>query len=70
VTVAQIKCQTCHGPMETLSRPPVRPLKQLAMEDCIACHERRLAQTSKVNAVQPTRAAAQRVATDCITCHR
>ncbi len=70
VTAAEVKCQTCHGPMESLTRPPSRPLKKLAMNDCIGCHETRRAQRNKENAVQPTRLAAQRVPTDCITCHR
>src|SRR3989304_4143071 len=29
VTLAKISCQTCHGPMETLDRPPARALKEL-----------------------------------------
>ena len=63
---AQVSCQTCHGPMETLDRPPERPLKKLTMDDCIDCH----AQRKEQNAVQPTRVAAQRSASDCIVCHR
>jgi hypothetical protein len=71
VTAAQIKCQSCHGPMETLTRPPARPLRQLAMNDCIGCHEtRRSAEKNKANVVRATTEATQRIPTDCITCHR
>ena len=72
VVAAGVKCQTCHGPMETLDRPPGRPLKQLAMSDCIGCHEQwrwpdegvaRGAELARV----PT---ARRVSTDCNACHR
>ena len=71
VTVAKLACQSCHGPMETLDRPPPRPLKTLAMEDCIACHTK-----SKANAVRESNAArsvnvsVQRLANDCVGCHR
>jgi hypothetical protein len=69
VTAAGIKCQSCHGPMETLTRPPPRPLKQLAMNDCIGCHKaQRLAQQK--NATQPVRVAVERSPNDCTTCHR
>ena len=63
VVVAKVKCQTCHGPMETLERPPARPLKTLSMGDCIACHER----WEKERAMP---AAERRISTDCTTCHR
>lgn len=36
---ANLRCQGCHGPMETLTRPPAHALKKLAMQDCIGCHE-------------------------------
>jgi hypothetical protein len=69
VVVAKVKCQTCHGPMETLDRPPVRPLRTLTMDDCIACHEeraRRVEKTADPGAVRLSRA----LATDCNACHR
>ena len=69
VVVAQVKCQTCHGPMETLERPPERPLKTLTMSDCIRCHERW--QWPEGMASQPVRVGArQGVSTDCNACHR
>ncbi|MBI2466827.1 MAG: cytochrome c3 family protein [Candidatus Rokubacteria bacterium] len=68
VAVAKVTCQTCHGPMETLDRPPARPLKKLTMSDCIGCHETR--QRGAGTAVQAVRAAERRPSTDCNACHR
>jgi hypothetical protein len=84
VMCAKVKCQTCHGPMETLTRPPARPLKKLSMNDCIGCHQQwrwpKEATETKTRGVaakpeerdrEPvTAAAVRRVSTDCITCHR
>lgn len=71
VTSAQITCQTCHGPMETLDRPPARALRELTMDDCIGCHaERKLTKISEAKAAPPTRLASQRMSADCIVCHR
>lgn len=81
VGVAKVRCQTCHGPMETLTQPPARPLKALAMSDCIDCHEQwpppppatgTDGQAAEpVPAVPPTVKVARRpVSTDCNTCHR
>jgi hypothetical protein len=67
VTVAQIRCQTCHGPMETLLHPPSRPLKTLAMSDCLACHEQRLRDAKSRPAGDVV---AARSLTDCTSCHR
>ena len=69
VVVAKIECQNCHGPMETLTRPPAHPLKRLAMKDCIACHEARdqqLVKTADRAVVRPARALFR----DCTICHR
>jgi hypothetical protein len=69
VVVAKLPCQTCHGPMETLVRPPGRPLKTLAMNDCIACHEERERQAEKTadrTVVRPARSLSR----DCTICHR
>jgi hypothetical protein len=68
VVVAKVKCQTCHGPMETLDRPPARPLKKLTMNDCIGCHEKWERPNEKGSGV--VKVAARRVSTDCNTCHR
>lgn len=72
VALAQVKCQTCHGPMETLPRPPARPLKKLAMNDCIGCHEKwEWPKESEAQKAKPERVAAmRRVSTDCNACHR
>ena len=71
VTVAKLACQSCHGPMETLDRPPARPLKTLAMEDCIACHSKSKSKAiRKINAAQPSNISEQRLVNDCIVCHR
>ena len=68
VAGAKVTCQTCHGPMETLDRPPARPLKKLTMSDCIGCHEKW--QRPGETATQPVRVAARRPSTDCNACHR
>lgn len=71
VTVAKIACQSCHGPMETLDRPPPRPLKTLAMEDCIACHlKAKSAATRQIKLMQPDHVSSQRLVNDCVVCHR
>ena len=72
VVVAKIKCQTCHGPMESLTKPPETPLKTLAMNDCIACHEsREKTVAAKTTEAQGHDAATGRsLLTDCSTCHR
>lgn len=64
---AKIKCQTCHGPIETLDRPPARALKNLKMADCIGCHE----QWQWPVEARPRRVAASRkITNDCGACHR
>jgi hypothetical protein len=67
-----VRCQTCHGPMETLTRPPARPLKALRMDDCIGCHERwRWPPEAPAPRGDLVRVAAERkVSTDCNACHR
>lgn len=69
VVVAKLTCQTCHGPMETLDRPPARPLKTLAMDDCIACHEKRSGHGEKRPGPVAV-VAARALSTDCSACHR
>jgi hypothetical protein len=71
VTVGKLACQSCHGPMETLDRPPARPLKTLAMEDCIACHTKSKANTvRKIDMARSVNVSAQRLVNDCVVCHR
>lgn len=73
VVVAKVKCQTCHGPMETLDRPPARPLKTLSMNDCIACHEKGVgpSEEDEQKGAKPVEAVARRrISTDCNVCHR
>jgi predicted CXXCH cytochrome family protein len=72
VAVAKVKCQTCHGAMETLDRPPPRALKALTMSDCVGCHERwEWPRESGGKGAAPVKvAAARRVSTDCNACHR
>jgi len=71
VVVAKIKCQDCHGPMETLTKPPATPLITLDMNECIACHERReKAVAAKTTAPQAHPVAARSLLTDCNSCHR
>lgn len=71
VAVAKVKCQTCHGPMETLTRPPARALKKLRMDDCIGCHERwERPRETKEKQTEPVKVAVRQVSTDCNACHR
>ena len=69
VADAKVKCQTCHGPMETLVRPPARALKKVAMNDCIGCHEKW--EWPKEKEAEPVKvASARRISTDCNACHK
>ena len=71
VTVAKLACQSCHGPMETLDRPPPRPLKTLAMDDCIACHlKTKPAVARQIKVMDPAHVSSQRLVNDCNVCHR
>jgi hypothetical protein len=71
VVVAKVKCQTCHGPMETLDRPPARALKTLSMNDCIACHEKwERSRENEAGEGKPEAAAKRWISTDCNVCHR
>ncbi len=65
---AGIACVTCHGDFPSLDQPPSRPLKTLAMEDCIACHE--TSSPTRVATQVSTLSAQPAVSTDCNTCHR
>lgn len=68
VAVAKVACQTCHGAMETLDRPPAHALRTLTMNDCVGCHEKW--ERSDEKGPGPVKAMAQRVSTDCNACHR
>lgn len=71
VAVAKVKCHRCHGPMETLDRPPARPLKKLTMNDCIGCHET-WEWPNETTEEEPELAegrVVRRVSTDCNACH-
>ena len=69
VVAAKVTCQTCHGPMETLDRPPARPLKKLSMDNCIGCHQAQNARAGRTAA--PVAAVGGRpLSTDCNACHR
>jgi hypothetical protein len=70
ITVAKLECQTCHGPMETLDRPPVRPLKALSMDDCIACHLKSVSTNRKADKSDATEVRVRRIVNDCNACHR
>jgi hypothetical protein len=71
VTRAKIKCQTCHGPMETLTGPPAAPLKKLTMWECIGCHETwKGSEGAEGQAAAGFDVARRRMLKDCTTCHR
>lgn len=56
---AGVRCQTCHGPVETMER--VRQFETLSMGWCVNCH--RAVSETGVNG-KPVHAS-----TDCATCH-
>jgi len=45
VQLGKMECQECHGPMETLTEPPVRPFREMTMASCLECHQRKQAGT-------------------------
>ena len=45
VSLAELECVTCHGPMEELTAPPKQPYYDLSMNTCIGCHEESDART-------------------------
>jgi hypothetical protein len=57
---AQVKCQTCHGPVETLD--PMRQFRSLNMGQCLDCHR-------KSAIALPHPEVARDALTDCGTCH-
>ena len=70
VAIAKLDCQSCHGPMETLERPPPRPLKTLAMGDCIECHLKSMSAARVTNMTHSTEVRIRRLVNDCNACHR
>jgi predicted CXXCH cytochrome family protein len=71
VASAKVKCQTCHGPMETLDRPPARPLRTLTMNDCMDCHEKwKWPEKNGKKGAKPVNLVVRRISNDCLTCHR
>ena len=71
VVVAKIRCQTCHGPIETLTAPPTRPLKTLTMNDCLGCHEAwQWPKDAATRPGPPRLVAGRRISADCNACHR
>jgi hypothetical protein len=65
---AQIACETCHGPVQSMER--VRQEFDLSMGWCIDCHRSRDAAPAPLRpGAQPPPGHAPHVATDCATCH-
>ncbi|HYM12921.1 MAG TPA: cytochrome c3 family protein [Bryobacterales bacterium] len=56
---AGVKCQTCHGPVETMDR--VRQVSDLSMGWCVNCHR-----DATANGIEGKKVFAS---TDCATCH-
>ncbi len=61
---AKVKCQTCHGPVETMGR--VRHWAPLTMGWCLDCHRDQGANPG--SQPEPPRVQANRL-TDCANCH-
>lgn len=57
---AGVKCQTCHGPVETMVR--VQQVERMSMGWCLDCHR-------EMGKAEPG-AAAHPASTDCSACHR
>jgi len=55
VAIAKLECVNCHGAIDDTTKPPLKPLKILMMDDCIDCHKK----TKTVNTNN-----------DCIDCHK
>jgi len=55
---AEIRCQKCHGPIETMER--VRQAESLSMGWCVDCHRESRATGKSEVSVGPT---------DCVSCH-
>src|SRR5574341_976348 len=68
---AQIKCQQCHGPVETMDR--VAQFETLSMGMCINCHRtHRIVTLDAAGRPQVSREATQArllASTDCAVCH-
>ena len=68
---AGIKCQQCHGPVETMER--VRQFETLSMGMCVACHRthREVALDENGKPVITSEATPKRLmaSTDCTVCH-
>lgn len=45
VKLAQIECQVCHGPVETMNTPFEKPFIEITMAWCLECHEKSAAAT-------------------------
>jgi hypothetical protein len=41
VVIGEVECVECHGDIATTERPPERPLVEMDMEFCMACHTER-----------------------------
>ena len=39
VSVGNVECEKCHGPIGKASKPPRRALVAIDMSDCISCHK-------------------------------
>jgi predicted CXXCH cytochrome family protein len=49
VTLGNIECATCHGPMAERTTPPAKALVSFSMDFCIACHEQKKVATTCVS---------------------
>lgn len=69
--VAGIKCQQCHGPVETMDR--VSQFGTLSMGDCVKCHrthrEVTLDESGRPVISSETSSGRLMVSTDCSVCH-
>lgn len=61
---AEITCQTCHGPVESMGR--VMQFAPLTMGFCLDCHRKG---TASLGRGAPVRAAQANRLTDCAVCH-
>lgn len=66
---AGVKCQSCHGPVETMER--IEQFDTLSMGMCVSCHRthREVTLDAQGRPVVSSKSTQLKASTDCATCH-